>query len=104
VALAPLRTHNHVTLPVELECLAIVWAIQKCSFWLKGLQTFRIITDHNPLLGVFSKPLGEIENPRLLRMRLRVASYTFTLTWQEGKKHLIADALSRAPYLVSLLR
>jgi hypothetical protein len=89
--------------PVELECLAIVWAIQKCSFWLKGLQTFRIITDHNPLLGVFSKPLGEIENPRLLRMRLRVASYTFTLTWQEGKKHLIADALRR-PYLVSLLR
>jgi transposase InsO family protein len=83
--------------PVELECLAIVWAIQKCSFWLKGLQTFRIITDHNPLLGVFSKPLGDIENPRLLRMRLRVASYTFTLSWQEGKKHLIADALSRAP-------
>jgi transposase InsO family protein len=83
--------------PVELECLAIVWAIQKCSFWLKGLQTFRIVTDHNPLLGIFSKPLADIENPRLLRMRLKVASYTFTISWQEGKKHLIADALSRAP-------
>jgi hypothetical protein len=83
--------------PVELECLAVVWAITKCSFWLRGLTTFRIVTDHNPLLGVFNKPLSDIDNPRLLRMRTKIASYTFTITWQAGKAHQIADALSRSP-------
>jgi hypothetical protein len=83
--------------PVELECLAIVWAITKCSFWLRGSPGFRVVTDHNPLLGVFQKPLGEIDNPRLQRLRTKVASYTFTIEWQAGKGHHIADALSRSP-------
>ena len=34
---------------IELECLAIIWAIQKCEFFLKGLPTFTVATDHRPL-------------------------------------------------------
>ena len=36
---------------IELECLAIIWAIQKCAFFLKGLPTFLVLTDHRPLEG-----------------------------------------------------
>ena len=43
--------------PKLLECLAIVWAICKCCYYLHGLQTFTVVTDHKPLVGVFSSSL-----------------------------------------------
>ena len=58
---------------VELECLGIVYAIQKCTFYIMGaLKPFSVVTDHKPLLGVFNKPLSETCNPRLQRLRLKV--------------------------------
>lgn len=42
---------------IELECLAIIWAIQKCHFYLRGLLIFQVYTDHRPLEGVFQKDL-----------------------------------------------
>ena len=56
-----------------------------------------MVTDLHPLLGTFRKPLAEIENPRLQRIREKTAGYNFNLEWIEGKSHLIADALSRYP-------
>ena len=82
---------------IELECLAIIWAIQKCSFYLKGLADFLVMTDHRPLEGIFKKSLEEMVNPRLQRMREKVTGYSFTVKWVAGKTHFIADALSRAP-------
>ena len=82
--------------PNELECLAIVWAIKDCDYYLLGNQ-FHVITDHKPLLGTFNKPLGEISNARLQRFCEKLLQYTFTISWVPGKVHLIADALSRAP-------
>ena len=40
---------------IELECLAVQWALSKTSFFLKGLRNFKVITDHKPLLGVMAK-------------------------------------------------
>ena len=37
---------NYAT--IELEALAIAWAILKCSFFLKGIPHFSVITDHRP--------------------------------------------------------
>jgi hypothetical protein len=75
--------------------LALTWAIEKCEFYLKGIPSFLAVTDHKPLVGIMSKDLNDIRNPRLLRMR--IMQYSFDIQWRAGKSHLIADALSRAP-------
>ena len=80
----------------ELECLAMQWAIYDCRHYLLGCK-FNVITDHRPLVGTFSKPLNEITNSRLLRLREKLINYNFIVHWTPGKTHLIADALSRAP-------
>lgn len=86
---------NYAT--IELEALAILWAVQHCKYFLRGAPKFRVITDHRPLLGVFQKPLGETDNKRLQSIREKLVDYDFELEWSEGKNHCIADALSRAP-------
>lgn len=37
---------------IELEMLTTVWAMQKCSFYLRGLHHFEHITDHRPLIPI----------------------------------------------------
>ena len=69
-SLIPAETRYAV---VELECLAIQWAVQKCRHFLKGMSTFRVITDHRPLVGVFQKPLHDIENARIQKYREKLA-------------------------------
>jgi mannosyltransferase OCH1-like enzyme len=63
-----------------------VYAIQKCEFYLKGLQSFQVLTDHKPLEGVFKKDLLDLSNPRLLRMREKIMEYSFEVKWVPGKK------------------
>ena len=82
---------------IDLECFAIVWAVQKCRFYLHGIQTFVVITDHPPLVGIFNKPLHELPNQCLMKFQESLTDYSMDLLWQAGKLHLIADALSRAP-------
>ena len=62
---------------IELECLAIQYAISKCRFYLLGLPTFEIITDHEPLLGIFEQYIFEVDNPRLQRLREKNAGLQF---------------------------
>ena len=82
---------------MELECLAIVNAIQKCHYYLAGITRFEVWTDHRPLVGAFEKYLHLLQNQRLMRMREKLTSYNFSVIWTPGKSHYIADALSRAP-------
>ena len=93
-ALTPAQ-RNYST--IELEFLAIVRAMQKCKFYLHGLETFTVITDHKPLLGLMEKPIADLESNRLARLREKVAQFTFTIEWTAGKYHYAADALSRYP-------
>lgn len=90
---------NYAT--IELECSAIVWAMSKCNYFLRGMPSFHVITDHRPLLGVFEKPLAALGNDRLQRMREKLMVYSFSVEWSAGKFHLIADALSRAPFFLA---
>ena len=83
---------------VELELLAVAWAVKKCRLYLLGLPHFSLIVDHNPLVPILNeKTMDAIENPRLMRLKERLLPYTFTTSWRKGKDHAIPDALSRAP-------
>ena len=83
---------------VELELLAVVWALRKCRIFLQGLQHFKLIIDHRPLIPILNDyTLDAVENPRLQRLKEKTSLYNFTAIWQKGKDHVIPDALSRAP-------
>ncbi len=84
---------------IELECLAVTWAVKQCAFYLEGIDHFEVVTDHKPLVGIFKKQLDEIGSERLQRLRLKVLRFSFSVSWEAGKVHQIADALSRAPVL-----
>jgi hypothetical protein len=61
---------------IELECLA----------------------DHRPLIPIlYEYSLDKLDNPRLLRLRLKMARYNFTARWVPGNRNIQADALSRSP-------
>ena len=67
---------------IELQLLAVVWAIAKCKVFLEGLQHFHILTDHNPLVPILNnRRLDEIENPRLQRLKSHLMAFNFTAQW-----------------------
>jgi hypothetical protein len=83
---------------IELECLGAAWAMQKCRQFIEGLPTFELITDHKPLVLILNDhSLDKLDNPRILRLRLKMQRYQFKARWVPGKENVEADALSRAP-------
>ena len=82
---------------VELEALGIVCGIKKCHYWLSGLDHFRVLTDHKPLVGLWMKPLSEFTNMRLLSFVEKLMCYNFSVEYFAGKQNMAADCLSRTP-------
>ena len=83
---------------IELELLAVTWAISKCHIFLTGLPHFSVFTDHHPLVPILNKHrLDEIENPRLQRLKTKLMGYNFTAQWLKGALNNAPDALSRNP-------
>lgn len=79
--------------PTELECLAVLWAIEKFRGYLEGYK-FNVITDHASL-----KWLDNLKDPcgRLGRWAVRLQQFDYTITHRKGKEHEAPDALSRNP-------
>jgi hypothetical protein len=83
---------------IEIESLAIQYAVEDCRFYLLGALKFTIFTDHKPLQNIYVKALSEIINPCLLNHRLKLTHYSgLTVTWTEGSGHMIADGLLQNP-------
>ena len=83
---------------IELELLAVSWAMSKCDIFLAGLPHFTVVTDHHPLIPILNNHrLDEIENPRLQRLKTRTMAYNFTAEWVKGTQNYAPDALSRNP-------
>ena len=77
----------------EKELLAIVWAVKYFRPYIYG-TTFKIITDHRPLVWLFN-----VTDPgsRLIRWRLKLEEYDYEIVHRAGKGNVNADALSRYP-------
>ena len=82
----------------EKEALALVYALRQFHEYLWG-QKFTLVTDHLPLLGIFSpkKPISPQASGRIQRWALILQAYNFNLIHRSGKLLCSADALSRLP-------
>ncbi|CAF0983293.1 unnamed protein product [Didymodactylos carnosus] len=77
----------------EIECYAIISAIEKWHKYLDG-RPFTVETDHKPL-----EPLNLKQqlNMKCERWRLKLQRYQFTIRYIKGKYNTMADYLSRSP-------
>lgn len=77
----------------ELECLAIIDAVDKFYCYLHGSH-FTIHTDHASLVW-----LKSIKHPtgRLFRWSLKLSMYDFEIKYKQGSTNVEADMLSRNP-------
>ena len=78
---------------IEKEALASTWACEHFDNYILG-KHFLLETDHKPLLS--SKDLDNLP-PRILRFRLRMMRFEYSIVHVPGKYLYTADALSRAP-------
>ena len=60
---------------------------------------FTILTDHKPLISIFSekKLIPQMGSPRVQRWAVHLSAYEYNIVYQPGKHHANADALSRMP-------
>ena len=84
---------------IEKEALALVWACEKFSDYVLG-KKIQLETDHKPLVPLFGKTNLDCLPPRILRFRLRLMRFNYSISHVPGKELYTADALSRAPITV----
>ena len=78
---------------IELESLAVTWAMEKFHHFLYGNE-FTFETDQKPLEAILSKSLNQA-TPRLQRILIRTFPYHFKVRYIPGLTNHVADCLSR---------
>ena len=78
---------------IEIESLAVVWAMEKFHYFLYASH-FILETDHKPLEAILSKSQNQATS-RLQRILIRTFPYHFTICYIPGVTNHLADCLSR---------
>jgi hypothetical protein len=75
----------------ELECLAVVWAVE---YFYKFLveKKFIVITDYAPLKSLMK---GKVPKERRGKWMMELQQYNFEIVHRSGKENKNADALLR---------
>ena len=76
---------------IEQECFAFLHAVRHWDAFLQGVD-FRIYTDHRNLSF-----LATSSNAKVVRWRLALQEYQFSVYHVAGKHNTVADCLSRLP-------
>ncbi|EXX59485.1 gag-pol fusion protein [Rhizophagus irregularis DAOM 197198w] len=86
-----LNKHERNYSVMELECLAVIWAVKHFHHYLHG-QRFTVVTDHAALryLMNMSNPVG-----KLGRWLMTLNGYDLEIVNRPGKQHTNVDTLSR---------
>ena len=82
--------------PIYGESRAANWAVRSCSYWLHGIETFKIKTDHKALSTVFTKEWEELSEELQEYVR-GLQGYNFTMEFVPGRNNSLADYLRRYP-------
>ena len=75
----------------ELECYSVVWAVTMLRTYIEG-ETFTVRTDHDALRWLMTLTDS---SGRLMRWRIRLSKFDFTIQYRPGTVHQVPDALSR---------
>ena len=81
----------------ERELFAVVKACEAFRVFLLGRE-FTLRTDHRALCGLFSSSLQT--SNRVVKWVMRLQPFKFTIQILKGKDNVVADALSRIPWVV----
>ena len=82
---------------IEIESLAVAWAVKKFHHFLYGCH-FILETDQKPLEAILSRSLNQA-TARLQSILIRTLPYNFTVRYIPGPKNLSEDYLSSTGYL-----
>ncbi|XP_061584204.1 LOW QUALITY PROTEIN: uncharacterized protein K02A2.6-like [Cololabis saira] len=83
---------------LDKEGLAVMFGVKKFHNYVYG-RNFTIVTDHKPLLSLFSEArmVPQMVSPRVQRWAVTLGAYNYVMVYKAGKDHGNADAFSRLP-------
>lgn len=92
--------HEMNYVPIELEALAIVFALKTFHPFVAGAQ-ITILTEYQPLKALLYRTE---QHGRLLKYQLIIQQYSCSIEYRPGKWNYFADQCSRAPLTPEELR
>ena len=83
--------------PVELESLALAWAVGQCHYYLYEAPMINHYTDSTGVVGLMKKDLSDVRNPRIQQILEKVIPYNISSIHIPASRNGISDYFSRYP-------
>ncbi|RXN30262.1 putative protein K02A2.6-like protein [Labeo rohita] len=83
---------------IDREALRLVWGVKRFNQYLYGNE-FTLVTDHQPLVSIFSPQKGVplTAAARMQRWALFLGGHRYRIEFKRTNRHANADGLSRLP-------